>query len=43
MVAGLLAEHDLPADALELEITENIILNQQDRILAQLCQIRARG
>jgi EAL domain-containing protein (putative c-di-GMP-specific phosphodiesterase class I) len=43
MVAGLLAEHDLPADALELEITENIILNQQDRILAQLCQIRASG
>lgn len=43
MVAGLLAEHDLPPDALELEITENIILNQQDRILAQLCQIRAMG
>jgi diguanylate cyclase (GGDEF)-like protein/PAS domain S-box-containing protein len=43
LVAGLLAEHNLPAHALELEITENIILNQQDRILAQLCQIRASG
>ncbi|MCW1382333.1 EAL domain-containing protein [Novosphingobium sp. KCTC 2891] len=43
IVAGTLAAHGLPGDALELEITENIILDQQDTVLAQLRQIRALG
>jgi PAS domain S-box-containing protein/diguanylate cyclase (GGDEF)-like protein len=43
IVAGVLAEHGLPPEALELEITENIILEQQDDILAQLVQIRESG
>lgn len=43
VVAGALLRHDLPADALELEITENIILNDQSAILDQLQTIRATG
>ncbi|NOW48265.1 PAS domain S-box-containing protein/diguanylate cyclase (GGDEF)-like protein [Novosphingobium sp. SG751A] len=43
VVAGALLRHDLPADALELEITENIILNDQSDILEQLRAIRATG
>lgn len=42
-VAEALARHRLPPDALELEITENIILNQQEDILDQLSRIRADG
>lgn len=43
IVAGLLAEHGVPPEALELEITENIILDQQEGILDQLHQIRETG
>lgn len=42
-VAAVLAQYGLPPEALELEITENIILDQQERILTQLCQIRETG
>lgn len=38
-----LAAHRLPPDALELEITENIILDQQDVVLAQLEELRRMG
>ncbi len=43
IVRDALDEHDLPAEALELEITENIILHQQDRVLGQLSELRALG
>ncbi|MDE1918326.1 MAG: EAL domain-containing protein [Sphingomonadales bacterium] len=43
IVAGLLREHDLPPECLELEITENIILDRHEDILAQLEQIRDSG
>ncbi|WP_298770252.1 EAL domain-containing protein [uncultured Novosphingobium sp.] len=43
VVAAALQRHALPADALELEITENIILNDQSDILDQLRAIRASG
>jgi EAL domain-containing protein (putative c-di-GMP-specific phosphodiesterase class I) len=43
IVAAALRRHGLPAQALELEITENIILNHQEDILAQLRAIRATG
>lgn len=43
IVAGVLGEHGLPPSSLELEITENIILDQREDILAQLEQIRATG
>ncbi|MEJ5978315.1 EAL domain-containing protein [Novosphingobium sp. PS1R-30] len=42
-VASALAAHGLPPEALELEITENIILDQQDTLLGQLEQLRALG
>jgi len=42
-VAETLARHALPPEALELEITENIILNEQEDILDQLDRIRADG
>lgn len=43
LVAEALTRHDLPPDSLELEITENIILDQQERMLDQLTRIRAMG
>lgn len=43
MVERTLKAHDLPASSLKLELTENIILDQQDRVLAQLQKIRALG
>jgi diguanylate cyclase (GGDEF)-like protein/PAS domain S-box-containing protein len=39
----LLAKHGVPASALELEITENILLDGQDDLLAQFEAIRALG
>lgn len=42
-VRSMLLAHDLPADALELEITENIILDQQEMVLSQLKALRAMG
>ena len=42
-VAAALAAHHLPPAALELEITENIILDQQDVVLAQLEALRKMG
>ena len=42
-VAETLEAHRLPAAALELEITENIILDQQERVLTQLQQLRDIG
>ncbi len=42
-VADALEKHSLPPAGLELEITENIILSQQDRILDQLDQVRRLG
>ena len=42
-VLDALAAHDLPPHALELEITENIILNQQDNVLDQLYALREAG
>lgn len=43
IVQDALDEHGLPAEALELEITENIVLHQQDRVLGQLNELRALG
>jgi EAL domain-containing protein (putative c-di-GMP-specific phosphodiesterase class I) len=43
LVAEVLARHRLPPEALELEITENIMLDQQERVLAQLEQLRRLG
>lgn len=43
LVVETLARHRLPPEALKLEITENIILDQHERVLAQLEHIRAAG
>lgn len=42
-VASALARHDLPASALELEVTENIVLEQDERILEALQNLRELG
>jgi len=42
-VRAALAAQDLPPRALELEITENIILDQQDVVLGQLQELRRTG
>jgi len=42
-VADILQQTGLPADALELEITENIILRHDDMMLAPLRTLHARG
>lgn len=42
-VRAALAANDLPPRALELEITENIILDQQDLVLDQLTELRRTG
>jgi diguanylate cyclase (GGDEF)-like protein/PAS domain S-box-containing protein len=42
-VAEALARHDLPADALKLEITENVALDQRNVVLPQLHAVRALG
>lgn len=39
-VADQLAAHGLPGDKIELEITENIILDEQERVLQQLAQLQ---
>jgi diguanylate cyclase (GGDEF)-like protein/PAS domain S-box-containing protein len=43
LVADTLDRHHLPPEALELEITENIILDQEPYVLAQLEEIRRLG
>lgn len=43
VVAKTLERHRLPAAALDLEITENIILDQQDKVRAQLEAINRTG
>lgn len=43
LVKETLAAHRLSPQNLELEITENIILDQQERVLAQLDQLRGTG
>lgn len=43
IVRDALAAHDLPGEALELEITENIILDDADYLLAQLNELRTLG
>lgn len=42
-VMEILSKHGLPPDALELEITENIVLNHDDVVLKALHQLRDRG
>lgn len=42
-VTSALARHGLPAHALELEITENIALDQDGRVLSSLERLRALG
>ncbi|MBN8845300.1 MAG: EAL domain-containing protein [Sphingomonadales bacterium] len=42
-IRDALERYSLPADALELEITENILLHRQEDILAQLQNIRSLG
>ncbi|HEX7821836.1 MAG TPA: EAL domain-containing protein [Sphingobium sp.] len=42
-VAAALASAGLPPEALELEITENIILDQEERVLHQLQAVRELG
>ncbi|MGQ0588434.1 MAG: putative bifunctional diguanylate cyclase/phosphodiesterase [Sphingosinicella sp.] len=42
-VAETLARHSLPASALELEITENIVLDQVELVLPQLRAVDALG
>lgn len=42
-VIAALEKHRLPAEALQLEITENIILDQHERVLNQLEEIRRHG
>ncbi|WP_176556087.1 putative bifunctional diguanylate cyclase/phosphodiesterase [Rubellimicrobium rubrum] len=43
MVADALTDFDLPGEALELEITENIILRSDDRMLTDLAALRSMG
>lgn len=43
IVRGALDANGLPPDALELEITENILLDQQEIVLSQLRELRAIG
>ncbi|WP_082490523.1 EAL domain-containing protein [Aureimonas sp. Leaf454] len=43
VVERALGDCGLPPDALELEITENIVLQHQTRITADLCILRDRG
>jgi len=42
-VGAALAKSGLPAEALEIEITENIILRHEDEVIEPLNQLRARG
>jgi diguanylate cyclase (GGDEF)-like protein len=42
-ILAILDKYDLPPEALEIEITENIILSQEDSIVAPLRQLRALG
>ena len=42
-VAALLAEHDLPASRLELEVTEGVMIRDADAALATLRRLKALG
>ncbi len=42
-VASTLHRHGLPPDALELEVTENIVLDREDHALAVMRRLRALG
>lgn len=42
-VLAALDRHGLPPEALELEVTENIVLDHDERVLATLQQLRAHG
>ena len=42
-VTGVLAKTGLPPQALEVEITENVILRHEDSIIAPLRELRAKG
>lgn len=42
-VASALAETGLPAEALELEITESIAMNDHDQVVSALSELRAQG
>lgn len=42
-ISRILKQYGLPAESLELEITENIALDQADKVLSQLTAIRATG
>jgi diguanylate cyclase (GGDEF)-like protein len=42
-VEALLAEHRLPAGALTVEVTEDILVQNRDRAVAVLAQLRAAG
>jgi diguanylate cyclase (GGDEF)-like protein/PAS domain S-box-containing protein len=42
-VADALHRHGLPPEALELEVTENIVLDQDDRVLQTLQRLKALG
>lgn len=43
LVLNILAEEEFPADFLELEITENVLLKEQESITKKLEQLSARG
>ncbi|HVZ84504.1 MAG TPA: EAL domain-containing protein [Terracidiphilus sp.] len=42
-VAAIIAKHQMPHEALELEITENTLLDQENHIVAMLEKLRAIG
>ena len=42
-IVALLAEHDVPVDALELEITESVLMTDPERARAVLERLRALG
>ncbi len=42
-VAAVLAETGLPATSLVLEVTESVLVGQDDQVLASLAELRARG
>ncbi|MEQ9460306.1 MAG: EAL domain-containing protein [Phycisphaeraceae bacterium] len=43
IVRDTLQRHRLPATALELEVTESVIMDQQDRVLRTLSELREMG
>ncbi|MFQ5555006.1 MAG: putative bifunctional diguanylate cyclase/phosphodiesterase [Acidimicrobiia bacterium] len=43
IVAAALARHDLPADLIEIEITEGVLMDDQDRPLSHMHDLRTLG